>query len=193
MKINEIITESVSYQPPELEVGDEILKGKFKNSPAKIKGFTKDQHNQPVLKTNKGDVQLFKPRISKLVKEEINPDCFNPAFNHTQIIDGLTYRATYDEDQLGKKYFQVKVFNDDFEKVGLAKFKECGDDQGNQWVESLITSIHPNYKGQGIARNIYAYVRMMGNTIKPSGDQTDQGRGMWKSWQDSGDAQHLTR
>lgn len=66
MKINEIITEGESYQPPELEVGDEILKGKFKNSPAKIKGFTKDKHNQPVLKTNKGDVQLFKPRVVKL-------------------------------------------------------------------------------------------------------------------------------
>ena len=67
LRIRSHITESETYQPPELEVGDEILKGKFKNSPAKIKGFTKDKHNQPVLKTNKGDVQLFKPRVSKLV------------------------------------------------------------------------------------------------------------------------------
>ena len=66
LRIRYHITESESYQPPELEVGDKILKGKFKNSPAEIKGFTKDKHNQPVLKTNKGDVQLFKPRISKL-------------------------------------------------------------------------------------------------------------------------------
>jgi hypothetical protein len=58
-----------SYQPPELEVGDKILKGKFKNSPAEIKGFKKDKHNQPVLKTNKGDIQLFKPRVVKLMKE----------------------------------------------------------------------------------------------------------------------------
>ena len=56
-----------SYQPPELHTGDKILKGKFKNSPAEIKGFKKDKHNQPVLKTNKGDVQLFKPRVSKLI------------------------------------------------------------------------------------------------------------------------------
>lgn len=70
MKINEIITESESYQPPELAVGDKILKGKFKNSPAEIKGFKKDKHNQPVLKTNKGDVQLFKPRVTKLMTNE---------------------------------------------------------------------------------------------------------------------------
>jgi len=71
MKINEIITEGAeTYQPPELAVGDKILKGKFKNSPAEIKGFKKDKHNQPVLKTNKGDVQLFKPRLKKLMTNE---------------------------------------------------------------------------------------------------------------------------
>jgi hypothetical protein len=70
MKINEIITESETYQPPALHTGDKILKGKFKNSPATIKGFTKDKHNQPVLKTDKGAVQLFKPRVTKLVTNE---------------------------------------------------------------------------------------------------------------------------
>ena len=71
MRANEFITEAGTYQAPKLSVGDEILKGKFKNSPAEIKGFTKDKHNQPVLKTNKGEVQLFKPRISKLMKEGV--------------------------------------------------------------------------------------------------------------------------
>ena len=70
MKANEFINEADSYQPPELNVGDKILKGKFKNSPAEIKGFTTDQHNQPVLKTNKGDVQLFKPRVEKLMNKK---------------------------------------------------------------------------------------------------------------------------
>jgi hypothetical protein len=65
-------TESESYQPPELHTGDKILKGKFKNSPAEIKGFKKDKHNQPVLKTNKGDVQLFKPRVVKIMPEGLD-------------------------------------------------------------------------------------------------------------------------
>ena len=69
MKIKDIIIEVETYQPPELAVGDKILKGKFKNSPAEIKGFKKDKHNQPVLKTNKGEVQLFKPRVTKLMTE----------------------------------------------------------------------------------------------------------------------------
>jgi YD repeat-containing protein len=71
MRAKEFITETESYQPPVLKVGDKILKGKFKNSPAEIKGFTVDKHNQPILKTNKGEVQLFKPRIAKLIAKDI--------------------------------------------------------------------------------------------------------------------------
>lgn len=69
MRAKEIIAEAESYQPPELSVGDEVSIGKFKNRKAEIKGFAKDKHNQPVLKTNKGPVQLFKPRVAKLMKE----------------------------------------------------------------------------------------------------------------------------
>lgn len=51
---------------PSIEVGDEVLVGKFKNRKATIKGFTTDDHNQPVLKTDKGEHKLFKPRLTKL-------------------------------------------------------------------------------------------------------------------------------
>ena len=64
------VGEAESYQAPKLNVGDKILKGKFKNSSAEIKAITKDKHNHPILKTNKGNVQLFKPRIVKLMKED---------------------------------------------------------------------------------------------------------------------------
>ena len=69
MRANEFIFES--YQPPELSTGDTVLMGKFKNRKAEIKSFTKDKHNQPVLKTNKGEVQLFKPRIVKLMSKDV--------------------------------------------------------------------------------------------------------------------------
>lgn len=51
---------------PDLEVGDEIKVGKFKNRKAEITGFDKDEHNQPVMKTTKGDQKVFKNRHSKL-------------------------------------------------------------------------------------------------------------------------------
>jgi hypothetical protein len=52
---------------PSINIGDEILVGKFKNRRATVTGFGKDEHNQPVLKTTKGDQKLFKGRIVKLM------------------------------------------------------------------------------------------------------------------------------
>lgn len=61
-----LIVENDSYTPPVIDVGDDVLVGKFKNRKAKVTGFKKDDHHQPVLKTSKGDQKLFKPRIAKL-------------------------------------------------------------------------------------------------------------------------------
>jgi hypothetical protein len=64
MKIKDIL------QPPNIEIDDEILVGKFKNRKATVTGFDVDDNNQPVLKTTKGDQKLFKPRLVKLMKKE---------------------------------------------------------------------------------------------------------------------------
>ncbi len=68
MLIYEILGEAgdESYQPPAIEKNDIVFIGKFKNRKAVVKRITKDDHNQPVLKTDKGDAKLFKPRIAKL-------------------------------------------------------------------------------------------------------------------------------
>jgi GNAT superfamily N-acetyltransferase len=120
--------------------------------------------------------------------EEINPDCFDPAFNDTQIFDGLTYRATAEKGYDDKTYFQVKVFDSNFQQVGLAKFSPT-----KRGLVSAMTSIQPEYQGQGLARNIYAYVRSLGNTIAPSRNQLPPGKAMWDSWKKSGDAKYLMR
>lgn len=67
MRARDFLPESnASYQPPEIEVGDTVLVGKFKNRRAEVLGFATDEHGQPVLKTNRGDQKLFKPRLTKL-------------------------------------------------------------------------------------------------------------------------------
>jgi hypothetical protein len=121
------------------------------------------------------------------LNETVNPDCFDPAFNDTQHFDGLTYRATVDEEY-GKPVLTIKVLDDNFQQVGLSKFK-----QSKKGVVSLITSFRPEYQGRGIARNIYAYVRAMGNTIVPSRNQLPPGKAMWAAWKKSGEAKHLMR
>jgi hypothetical protein len=51
---------------PDLEVGDILKVGKFKNRAVEIKGFSTDEHGQPVADTTKGDQKIFKPRVAKL-------------------------------------------------------------------------------------------------------------------------------
>lgn len=68
MRYHEIVSEdAVKLVLPDIEVDDQILVGKFKNRKAVVKGWTQDKYNQPVLKTDKGDQKLFKPRLSKLI------------------------------------------------------------------------------------------------------------------------------
>ena len=68
MRAKEFLRETEkSLTPPTINVGDEVRVGKYKNKRAEVKGFTKDENNQPVLKTNKGDQKLFKPRLAKLM------------------------------------------------------------------------------------------------------------------------------
>jgi hypothetical protein len=176
-----------SYQPPELHTGDKILKGKFKNSPAEIKGFKKDKHNQPVLKTDKGDVQLFKPRVTKLMKEEINPDITDRGFKHSQEMGEFVLTAKSSKpDHLTILCYHKRRY------IGEARFVIHSNNKGS-WLESDITWVDKSYRGQGIASMMYAYAKMLGNDIKPSGDQLAAGKAMWQSWKKSGEAKHLMK
>jgi len=144
--------------------------------------------NADIFNTCQNIAASFLPQnMTNNLDEAINPDCFDPAFNDTQIFDGLTYRATV-EEEYGKPVLTIKVLDDNFQQVGLSKFK-----QSKKGVVSLITSFRPEYQGQGIARNIYAYVRMLGNTIVPSKNQLPPGKAMWAAWKKSGDAKHLMK
>ena len=62
-KLKEMVAE---LELPNLEIGDVLKVGKFKNRPAEIKGFSTDEHGQPVADTTKGDQKIFKPRVAKL-------------------------------------------------------------------------------------------------------------------------------
>lgn len=59
----------VELKLPELKVGDVLMVGKFKNKKATIKGFDTDKNNQPIAKTDKGNHQIFKGRVKKLMDD----------------------------------------------------------------------------------------------------------------------------
>ena len=72
-KFNDLETKLASEDTlklPDLKVGDTVFVGKFKNRRAIIKGFTKDEKGHPIVKTDKGDYQVFKLRLEKLMESE---------------------------------------------------------------------------------------------------------------------------
>ena len=67
---NPVSVDEATLDLPDLETGDELMVGKFKNRKATIKDFKKDDHGQPVAVTNKGDQKIFKGRVKKLMPTE---------------------------------------------------------------------------------------------------------------------------
>lgn len=61
----------------ELEKGDEVLIGKYRNKEAEIKGFSKDKHNQPVMHTTKGTRKVHAFRIADKMPEESAQDKYH--------------------------------------------------------------------------------------------------------------------
>lgn len=51
----------------ELEIGDEVLMGKYRNKRAIIKDFGTDKNNQPTIKTTKGERAMYSFRVAKLM------------------------------------------------------------------------------------------------------------------------------
>jgi RNA polymerase sigma factor (sigma-70 family) len=76
-----------------------------------------------------------------------------------------------------------------FRKIGWIDFIVHKDKKGNTWLESDETEVDDRYRRKGVATMMYAYAKSLGNDIKPSDLQSDQGIKMWKKW--GSDAAHL--
>ena len=124
-------------------------------------------------------------RASDFVSEVINPDTRHSEFSHELEIDGITYRANNSGEDL-----IVKAYTPEGVVIGAAKFVLPKQDTHS--MSSMWTKVAPLFKKQGIASNMYAYARMLGNTIKPANFQLDAGRKMWDKWRETGAAKHLS-
>jgi len=124
------------------------------------------------------------------IDEEINPDVLDPRFSHTQQIGDYTYTAALEPDVYDPKQpvFVIKCY-DDGKMIGRVEFYTTFGDS----LVSALTNVHPDYQKQGIASTMYAYARMLGNTIEPSASQLPPGKKMWTAWKKSGDAQYLMK
>jgi hypothetical protein len=60
----------MEYDNSDIDVGDMVLVGRFKNRRAIVKGFTHDKNNQPQVITTKGTYSLYRFRINKIMPED---------------------------------------------------------------------------------------------------------------------------
>jgi GNAT superfamily N-acetyltransferase/5'(3')-deoxyribonucleotidase len=122
-KLDDYIGEAETLKLPNIDVGDEVMVGKFKNRKATVKGFDKDDNNQPVLKTNKGDQKLFKPRIRKLmdyIDESVNyvKPQFDVEWEEANRYPYLEKLGPEGWEELAKSGREVSVTNDSVKKIG---------------------------------------------------------------------------
>lgn len=105
MRAWELNEKDDTLELPTISVGDEVKVGRFKNRKATVKGFKKDDHGQPVLKTTKGDQKLFKPRISKLEPKKVDEDFGVPTPSPEQVATkhGVSLDNIFYELDLGIK------------------------------------------------------------------------------------------
>ena len=141
----------------------------------------------------KTEMELAVEAMTKLkhfVKEDYDRSMLADGFSTEQEINGILYKA------VGKSFkgsyggtLTITAY-DKNKKIGIAQFTDHFEKSG---LESLNTDVDPAYQRQGIASTMYAYARMLGNTIHPSIVQTKQGEKMWKGWKKSGDAKFLKK
>ena len=113
----------------------------------------------------------------------------NPAgLNHTQQIGDYVYRAKAlngsDEGEIEMTAYDGK------KSIADTVFMPYGS--GGRMISGQ-TYVHPAYRGKGVAAGMYAYLRMLGFKIEPSGIRTGAGKAMWDKWEKAGDAKHLSK
>ena len=128
-------------------------------------------------------------RAIEFINEKINPDVLDSRFDHKQQIGDYTYTAGLEPDRFHKAdLFVIRSYDGD-KMIGQAKFYTTFGDS----LVSALTTVSPEYQKMGIASTMYAYARMLGNTIEPSASQLPPGKKMWKAWKKSGAAKHLMK
>jgi GNAT superfamily N-acetyltransferase len=116
-------------------------------------------------------------------QEKFNTDLMKPGFRWSQEINGITYLVRTQWDNMPEVV--AKVNN---REVGRATFIDHHTRSG---LESVSTYVSPKWQGHGIAKNMYAVVRMLGGNIQPSATQTAMGKDMWAKWEKQGDTSHI--
>ena len=92
----------------ELEIGDEILMGKFRNKKAIIKDFGTDKLGQPTVKTDKGERAMYAFRVQKLMTGPSGQELYHAFFKKKLEQYGVTSPKHLTKEEAKKFWSEVK-------------------------------------------------------------------------------------
>jgi hypothetical protein len=116
--------------------------------------------------------------------EKFNYEVLRPGFRWSEEINGITYLVRTQWDNMPEVI--ARINNREVGRVTFIKHDT------RTALESVSTYVSPKWQGHGIAKNMYAVMRMLGANIWPSGAQTAMGKNMWAKWKKHSDVKHLT-
>lgn len=142
-KIRKIIQEAITL---DINVGDEILAGRFKNKKVIVKDIGKDEKNQPTINGK----SILKFRIKKLIKEEIK-----------KIFEGLEFETAAAEQistnmalfKLPRKGLDDSINN--YNQIQSQKSRYETPDEKEDSVEDDFKSPELNAPNAATLTNIY--------------------------------------
>ena len=133
------------------------------------------------------------------ITEVINPDIVKSTFYAEKTVEipdvgPLTFTA-YNISTRQPPQFTVDVTNAQGKKIAYFRFivkdyepekKIFGFKLANKTNPYIIggnVSVWDQYQRKGIARQVYQWIKSMGNDIRPSTTQTSAGKAMWKGFE----------
>ena len=125
-------------------------------------------------------------RAQEFIPEKINPDTIQPGFEITRRMkNGYVIRAQakdiYENGGIEVEIFDPREDPDLRWPIADVRFKVKQDANTGEWyMSSLSTGTKEKYRRQGLASAMYNFARMLGNDLRASRLQTQQGEDFWQ-------------
>lgn len=137
-------------------------------------------------------------RASEFITEKVNYDMAEKGWHQEKVIDvpgiGKVTLKAYNISHILPPQFAVSVFDQDGKDIGYFRYLMMDYEKPKTgWFAKKPTkdpyvfagnaSVWSEYQKKGLARQVYKWIKELGNDIRPSTTQTAAGKAMWGSFE----------
>ena len=139
-------------------------------------------------------------RFREFAAERVNLDVFKPGNQLKKVVDipgigPVTLKLEGKPKSMNIPYIQIMAYAPDGDTIGYFRFHAFKTDpeknifgfkksqQPEPYVAAGNINVYREYQRRGVATAVYKWLRELGNDIRPSTCQTDQGRAMWSGFE----------